>query len=81
LIDLELLLLDGMRDGNLLFGLGMPPHVFGLSMLPISVFYLTLERITIIHLAGRYGDSERRRLLGCYGASLVVQHNYSIYFN
>jgi hypothetical protein len=65
-------ILDGIRNGYILFALGLLPHVFGLALIPVSIFYLTLERIFIILWNLQFGRRHRRRLMVAYGLTLAL---------
>uniref|UniRef100_A0A914GRZ9 G protein-coupled receptor n=1 Tax=Globodera rostochiensis TaxID=31243 RepID=A0A914GRZ9_GLORO len=45
---------DVLHDGNVLFSVAMPAHLL-LSSIPVSVFFLTIDRICIIRLGQYYG--------------------------
>ena len=59
-------------NSYLLMGLGLPPHVVGLSAIPVTVFFLTLERILIIRLNINYIGPIRRRIFITYLCTLFI---------
>ena len=61
-----------MRNGYVMFALGMPPHVFGLALIPVSVFYLTLERICIIRFPTYYTFQKPKFLYVFYALTICV---------
>ena len=63
---------DNMRNGYVMFALGMPPHVFGLALIPVSVFYLTLERICIIRFPAYFNFQKPKILYVFYALTICV---------
>uniref|UniRef100_A0A183C5V4 G_PROTEIN_RECEP_F1_2 domain-containing protein n=1 Tax=Globodera pallida TaxID=36090 RepID=A0A183C5V4_GLOPA len=62
---------DVLHDGNVLFFVAMPAHLL-LSSIPVSVFFLTIDRICIIRLGQYYGYQTKKKLKIAFFGTLMV---------
>jgi len=63
--------LELSHNGQVLFFMALPCHIF-LAMIPVSVFFLTLDRILIIRFAYNYGQRAKRMLMYSYVLILFI---------
>jgi hypothetical protein len=62
---------DLLYNGQLLYFIAMPAHIF-LAMIPVSVFFVTADRICIIHFGASYGPKARTTLKWSYFCMLII---------